>query len=177
MHVVLESSEISTLHYLIVALLSLQELILPLLLLGLLILISTLNPHVSYGSISTKELEYERDLSLKGLGYTPINNVTNYIMEEVARELPMNERLEMFSTEEELENASLYEPDGFVGVVFLDSMTYLLRFPYNQLPLPSDFTESITSCYTNYVNCRAANYWYSGFIRLQSLIDTAIIQV
>lgn len=156
---------------------SLQELILPLLLLGLLILISTLNPHVSYGSISTKELEYERDLSLKSLGYTPINNVTNHIMEEVARELPMNERLEMFSTEEELENASLYEPDGFVGVVFLDSMSYRLRFPYNQLPLPSDFTESITSCYTNYVNCRAANYWYSGFIRLQSLIDAAIIQM
>uniref|UniRef100_A0A672NVM5 Cholesterol transporter ABCA5 n=1 Tax=Sinocyclocheilus grahami TaxID=75366 RepID=A0A672NVM5_SINGR len=63
------------------------QLILPLLLLGLLILISTLNPHVSYGSISTKELEYERDPSLKGLGYTPINNVTNHIMEEVAREL------------------------------------------------------------------------------------------
>ncbi len=75
----------------IVALLSLQELILPLLLLGLLILISTLNPHVSYGSISTKELEYERDLSLKGLGYTPINNVTNHIMEEVARELRTSE--------------------------------------------------------------------------------------
>ncbi len=56
----------------------------------------------------------------------------------------MNERLEMFSTEEELENASLYEPDGFVGVVFLDSMSYRLRFPYNQLPLPSDFTESIS---------------------------------
>ncbi|XP_051530802.1 cholesterol transporter ABCA5-like isoform X2 [Myxocyprinus asiaticus] len=158
---------------------SLQELILPLLLLSLLILISTLNPHVSYGSISTKELEYERDLSLKGLGYTPINNVTNHIMEEVARELPLNNelRLEMFSTEEDLENASLYEPDGYVGVVFLDNMSYRLRFPYSQLPLPSDFTESITSCYTNYVNCRAANYWYSGFIRLQSLIDAAIIQM
>uniref|UniRef100_A0A672P1S3 Cholesterol transporter ABCA5 n=1 Tax=Sinocyclocheilus grahami TaxID=75366 RepID=A0A672P1S3_SINGR len=132
------------------------QLILPLLLLGLLILISTLNPHVSYGSISTKELEYERDPSLKGLGYTPINNVTNHIMEEV--------RLEMFSTEKDLENASLYEPDGFVGVVFLDSMSYRLRFPYSH-------------CYTNYVNCRAANYWYSGFIRLQSLIDAAIIQM
>uniref|UniRef100_A0A672NSJ7 ATP binding cassette subfamily A member 5 n=1 Tax=Sinocyclocheilus grahami TaxID=75366 RepID=A0A672NSJ7_SINGR len=56
-------------------------------------------------------------------------------------------------------------------------MSYRLRFPYSQLPLPSDFTESITSCYTNYVNCRAANYWYSGFIRLQSLIDAAIIQM
>uniref|UniRef100_A0A8C2JKR3 ATP binding cassette subfamily A member 5 n=1 Tax=Cyprinus carpio TaxID=7962 RepID=A0A8C2JKR3_CYPCA len=63
------------------------QLILPLLLLGLLILISTINPHVSYGSISNKELEYERNLSLKALGYTPINNVTNHIMEEVAREL------------------------------------------------------------------------------------------
>ncbi len=85
-----------SLSNIIVALLSLQELILPLLLLGLLILISTLNPHVSYGSISTKELEYERDLSLKGLGYTPINNVTNHIMEEVARELRMSDLLLYF---------------------------------------------------------------------------------
>lgn len=156
---------------------SLQELILPLLLLGLLILISTLNPHVSYGSISTKELEFERELPVKGLGYTPITNFTNHIMEEVARELTMNEHLEMFSTEADLENASLYEPEGYVGVVFLDTMSYRLRFPYSQHPLPSDFTESITSCYTNYVNCRAANYWYSGFIRLQSVIDAAIIQM
>lgn len=156
---------------------SLQELILPLLLLGLLILISTLNPHVSYGSISTKELEFERELPVKGLGYTPITNFTNHIMEEVARELTMNEHLDMFSTEADLENASLYEPEGYVGVVFLDTMSYRLRFPYSQHPLPSDFTESITSCYTNYVNCRAANYWYSGFIRLQSVIDAAIIQM
>ncbi|XP_052427198.1 cholesterol transporter ABCA5 isoform X1 [Carassius gibelio] len=155
---------------------SLQELILPLLLLGFLILISTLNPHVSYGSISSKELENERNLSIKGLGYTPINNVTNHIMEEVARELLMNERLEIFSTEEQLENASLADPDGFVGVVFLDSMEYLLRFPFVQLPLP-DFSESITRCYIDYVNCQATRYWYSGFIRLQSLIDAAIIQM
>lgn len=33
------------------------------------------------------------------------------------------------------------------------------------------------SCLTHSVNCRAANYWYTGFIRLQSLIDAAIIQV
>uniref|UniRef100_A0A9J8AY10 ABC transporter domain-containing protein n=1 Tax=Cyprinus carpio carpio TaxID=630221 RepID=A0A9J8AY10_CYPCA len=56
-------------------------------------------------------------------------------------------------------------------------MEYLLRFPFGQVPLPIDFTESITSCYTNYVNCHATNYWYSGFIRLQSLIDAAIIQM
>lgn len=56
----------------------------------------------------------------------------------------MNEQLEMFSTEEQLDNASLYDPDGFVGVVFLDSMEYLLRFPFGQVPLPIDFTESIS---------------------------------
>uniref|UniRef100_A0A671KPD7 Cholesterol transporter ABCA5 n=1 Tax=Sinocyclocheilus anshuiensis TaxID=1608454 RepID=A0A671KPD7_9TELE len=84
------------------------QLILPLLLLGLLILISTLNPHVSYGSISTKELEYERDLSLKGLGYTPINNVTNHIMEEVAREL---------RTESSKEH--LFEMEIFCNIRFL----------------------------------------------------------
>uniref|UniRef100_A0A3B1J0X1 Cholesterol transporter ABCA5 n=1 Tax=Astyanax mexicanus TaxID=7994 RepID=A0A3B1J0X1_ASTMX len=156
---------------------SLQELILPLLLLGLLILISTLNPHIYYGSISTTELEEEEYLSLKGLGYTPITNVTSQIMEEVAQELHMQDRLEMFPTEEDLENASLYEPLGYVGVVFLDNMSYRLRFPYNHLPLPSDYTESIANCYSNYLNCHAANYWYTGFIRLQSLIDAAIIQM
>ncbi|KAK1794086.1 hypothetical protein P4O66_010988, partial [Electrophorus voltai] len=154
------------------------ELILPLLLLGLLILISTLNPHISYGSISTSELEDgDRYLSFKGLGYTPITNVTSQIMEEVAQELHMQDRLEMFSTEEDLENASLYEPLGYVGVVFLDKMSYQLRFPYNQVPLPSDYTESIANCYANHLNCHAANYWYSGFTRLQSVIDAAIIQM
>uniref|UniRef100_A0A665WQE6 ATP binding cassette subfamily A member 5 n=1 Tax=Echeneis naucrates TaxID=173247 RepID=A0A665WQE6_ECHNA len=38
-------------------------------------------------------------------------------------------------------------------------------------------TKQQTNCFTNSVNCRAANYWYSGFIRLQSLIDAAIIQM
>uniref|UniRef100_A0AAX7TC11 Cholesterol transporter ABCA5 n=1 Tax=Astatotilapia calliptera TaxID=8154 RepID=A0AAX7TC11_ASTCA len=146
---------------------SLQELILPLLLLGLLILISTLNPHVYYGGISTTELESDSHF-FKGLGYTPISNITTYIMEEV-------DRLEMFSSEEDLENASLYEPSSYVGVVFMDSSatSYKLRFPHNQLPLPSDYTD----CLSSSVNCRAANYWYSGFIHLQSLIDAAIIQM
>ncbi|XP_049419184.1 ATP-binding cassette sub-family A member 5 [Epinephelus fuscoguttatus] len=157
---------------------SLQELILPLLLLGLLILISTLNPHVYYGGISTMELERD-DHFFKGLGYTPITNITNHIMEEVAQEMHLQDRLEMFASEEDLENASLYEPSSYVGVVFMDSSatSYRLRFPYNQLPLPSDYTESIANCFTSSVNCRAANYWYSGFIRLQSLIDAAIIQM
>lgn len=35
----------------------------------------------------------------------------------------------------------------------------------------------VAICLTSSVNCRAANYWYSGFIRLQSRIDAAIIQV
>uniref|UniRef100_A0AAR2J2T1 ABC transporter domain-containing protein n=1 Tax=Pygocentrus nattereri TaxID=42514 RepID=A0AAR2J2T1_PYGNA len=94
------------------------QLILPLLLLGLLILISTLNPHISYGSISTTE-----------------------------------------TTMLYLENASLYEPLGYVGVVFLDNLSYRLRFPYNQLPPPSDYTESIGK---NNIGMK-----YSGFIRLQ----------
>ncbi|XP_032357710.1 cholesterol transporter ABCA5 isoform X1 [Etheostoma spectabile] len=157
---------------------SLQELILPLLLLGLLVLISTLNPHVYYGGISTLELERD-DHFFKGLGYTPITNITNHIMEEVAQEMHLQDHLEMFASEEDLENASLYEPSSYVGVVFMDSAatSYKLRFPYNQLPLPSDYTETIANCFSSSVNCRAANYWYSGFIRLQSLIDAAIIQM
>uniref|UniRef100_A0A4W5PJ99 ABC transporter domain-containing protein n=1 Tax=Hucho hucho TaxID=62062 RepID=A0A4W5PJ99_9TELE len=158
---------------------SLQELILPLLLLGLLIVISTLNPHVYYGGISTMALEREDCSVLKGLGYTPVNNATNHIMEQVAQEMNLQDRLGMFSSEEDLENASLYEPSGYVGVVFMGSTptSYRLRFPYNQLPMPSDYTQSIASCFASSVNCKAANYWYSGFIRLQTLIDAAIIQI
>lgn len=57
----------------------------------------------------------------------------------------MQDHLEMFASEEDLENASLYEPSGYVGVVFMDhsATSYRLRFPHNQLPLPSDYTESI----------------------------------
>ncbi|CAL8264080.1 unnamed protein product [Arctogadus glacialis] len=158
---------------------SLQELILPLLLLALLILISILNPHVYYSGISTMELEREDHYFLKGLGYTPVTNVTTHIMEEVAQEMLIQDRLEMFASEEELENASRHEPSGFVGVVFLDTAatSYRLRYPYNQLPLPSDYTESIANCFASSLNCRAANYWYSGFIRLQTLIDATIIQM
>ncbi|KAG7261512.1 hypothetical protein CRUP_010319, partial [Coryphaenoides rupestris] len=138
---------------------SLQELILPLLLLGLLILISILNPHIYYSGVSTAELDRQDTPFLKGLGYTPINNVTDYIMVEVAQAI-----------EKDLENASLYEPSGYVGVVFLDSSatSYRLRYPHNQLPLP-------TNCIASLVSCRAANYWYSGFIRLQTVIDATII--
>ncbi|KAG9329357.1 hypothetical protein JZ751_005514, partial [Albula glossodonta] len=155
---------------------SLQELILPLVLLGLLILISTLNPHVYYGGFSTIPLETDVYPSFKSLGYTPITNVTNHIMEEVSHSL-RGVDLELFSSEQDLENASLYEPSSFVGVVFLDGMSYRLRFPYNKLPLPSDYTESFANCLEDTVNCRAANYWYSGFVRLQSYIDAAIIQM
>lgn len=66
----------------------LQELILPLLLLFLLILISALNPHNYYGGIDTTELESTSPF-FKGLGYTPITNITNHIMEEVAQALRM----------------------------------------------------------------------------------------
>lgn len=62
----------------------------------------------------------------------------------------MQEHLDLFATEEDLANASLYEPSGYVGVVFLDNAatSYRLRFPYNELPLPSDYTESIGNAHT-----------------------------
>ncbi|XP_058477240.1 ATP-binding cassette sub-family A member 5 isoform X1 [Solea solea] len=157
---------------------TLQELMLPLLLLGVLILISTINPHLYYEGFNAMELE-PSDHTLKVLGYTPITNITSHIMEAVAQEMVMQQSLEMFASEEALENASLYEPSGFVGVVFTDSsaLSYRLRFPHGELPLPSDYIGSRASCLSGSGNCKAVNYWYSGFIRLQTLIDAAIIQM
>lgn len=67
----------------------------------------------------------------------------------------MQNQLELFATEEDLENASLYEPSSFVGVVFTDSSatSYKLRFPYNQLPPPSDYTESFGKVSSLCLNC------------------------
>ncbi|XP_038839243.1 uncharacterized protein LOC120037143 isoform X1 [Salvelinus namaycush] len=120
---------------------SLQELILPLLLLCLLFLISILNPHVYYGGISTMELDTVHFSVLNVLGYTPANNATNHIMEQVAQEMNIPGRLESFSSEEDLENASLYEPSGYVGVVFIGSIqtSYRLRFPHDRLPIPTSY--------------------------------------
>ncbi|XP_037133937.1 ATP-binding cassette sub-family A member 5 [Syngnathus acus] len=158
---------------------SLQEVILPLLLLALLIVISNQNPHIYYNGVSTMELRSDKVIFTAALGYTPVTNVTSRIMDEVAREMDLLDMLEMFASEAALENASTYDPSGLVGVVFTDpsATSYSLRFPYNQLPQPSDFTESIGNCLSSTSNCRAANYWYSGFVRLQSLIDAAIIQM
>lgn len=71
----------------------------------------------------------------------------------------MQYRLEMFATEEDLENASLYEPSSFVGVVFMDpsAMSYRLRFPYDQLPQPSDYTESFGNFWIE-LNSRHVNW-------------------
>ncbi|XP_077406752.1 cholesterol transporter ABCA5 [Vanacampus margaritifer] len=157
---------------------SLQEVILPLLLLALLIVISIQNPHVSYPGVPTVELDSYFN-ALNSLGYTPVTNLTSRIMDEVAREMHLPDGLEMFSSEEELENASAHETSTLVGVVFADAAAtaYSIRFPYSQLPLPSDFTEAVGDCVGSDGNCRAANYWHSGFVRLQLLIDAAIIQL
>uniref|UniRef100_A0A7N6ALD9 ABC transporter domain-containing protein n=1 Tax=Anabas testudineus TaxID=64144 RepID=A0A7N6ALD9_ANATE len=134
---------------------SLQELILPLLLLGLLILISTLNPHVYYESISTMELE-QHDPLFKGLGYTPITNITSHIMEE---------------------NLLVKSDETFILLYFVFTLyVYSLKIP-NTLCCCHCVFSALANCFTSSVSCRAANYWYSGFIRLQSLIDAAIIQM
>lgn len=52
---------------------------------------------------------------------------------------------------------------------------YLFRFIASQHSVC--LWSVLATCLSNSVNCRAANYWYSGFIRLQSVIDAAIIQV
>uniref|UniRef100_A0A672M3S2 Cholesterol transporter ABCA5 n=1 Tax=Sinocyclocheilus grahami TaxID=75366 RepID=A0A672M3S2_SINGR len=79
----------------------------------------------------------------------------------------MNERLEMFSTEEELENASLYEPDGFVGVVFLDSMTYLLRFPVQKNTFEMEIFCNIRFLQCFYGNRKLLSgliFWFHNYV-------------
>uniref|UniRef100_A0A7N6FBV9 ABC transporter domain-containing protein n=1 Tax=Anabas testudineus TaxID=64144 RepID=A0A7N6FBV9_ANATE len=75
------------------------------------------------------------DLKLDCNIFMVISNILFYTLFLPLVFLDMQDHLDMFTSEEDLENASLYESSSYIGVVFLDSsaMSYRLRFPYNQL--------------------------------------------
>uniref|UniRef100_A0A8D0BD83 Uncharacterized protein n=1 Tax=Salvator merianae TaxID=96440 RepID=A0A8D0BD83_SALMN len=146
---------------------SLTEALLPLFYLGLLVILSMVQPDKRHNAVSEFRLPSANLSSIPELiGYVQMTNVTRAIMHKMASEYCI----------EEMEEA-LHRGDGFVGLIFDDSTSYHLRFPPRMVPPSSALLDSSTTCPYISKTCDAEKYWREGFIALQICIDDAIIQV
>ncbi|XP_048411407.2 ATP-binding cassette sub-family A member 5 isoform X2 [Stegostoma tigrinum] len=165
---------------------TLQELLLPLFLVFALVCLSVLVPPQLYLKTLTSEPE-ELDNFVQPdyrLGYTPVNNHTKEIMEEVGALLEMVPY--GFRDEEAMEQACCsHASRPLVGVSFINSLSYQLRFPYNKVPRTNeriDFIDEKASCRSDSASlshlkdCPGALYLLSGFATIQKHIDVAIIK-
>uniref|UniRef100_A0A670I3G7 Cholesterol transporter ABCA5 n=1 Tax=Podarcis muralis TaxID=64176 RepID=A0A670I3G7_PODMU len=98
---------------------SVQEVLIPLTFLGLLIIISMIQPNKRHDEVPDCNLDSTSCSSISEfiIGYTPVTNMTRTII------------LSLVTDEAEMEEASLQDPENFVGVIFSDSISYHLRFP------------------------------------------------
>lgn len=65
--------------------------------------------------------------------------------------------------------------DG-VAVTFENEFTYYIQYPSYEVPRANDYLASRDTCH-ELEYCMPLYYWSSGFLTLQALIDSAIIQV
>ncbi|XP_061471626.1 cholesterol transporter ABCA5-like isoform X4 [Rhineura floridana] len=159
---------------------SVQEVLIPLTFLGLLIIISMMQPNKRHDEVSDSNLYSANRSSISEfiIGYVPVTNMTRAIMHKVSSEYCTEGKdAREFQSEQEMEEASLQNQKNFVGVIFSDSMSYHLRFPPAVVPESSIHVESRTSCSSSFKMCEAATYWRSGFAALQICIDAAIIEL
>ncbi|XP_060127944.1 cholesterol transporter ABCA5 isoform X1 [Zootoca vivipara] len=159
---------------------SVQEVLIPLTFLGLLIIISMIQPNKRHDEVPDCNLDSTSCSSISEfiIGYTPVTNMTRTIMHKVTSEYcPEAVDAREFPSEAEMEEASLQDPENFVGVIFNDSMSYHLRFPTVVAPRSLILTESIASCSTPSKMCEAETYWHYGFAGIQIYIDAAIIEL
>ncbi|XP_066469630.1 cholesterol transporter ABCA5-like [Tiliqua scincoides] len=158
---------------------SIQEVLIPLTLLGMLIIVSTLQPNKKQDAVPDSGLA-TANLSIFSsfiVGYMPANNMTRKIMHQVSSKCFEGINTEEFISAPEMQQASLNSPQNFVGVIFKEPMSYHLRFPPTKVPLSSIYMESRASCSHPAAICAAELYWHSGFTALQICIDAAIIQL
>ncbi|XP_015665849.1 ATP-binding cassette sub-family A member 5 [Protobothrops mucrosquamatus] len=158
---------------------SIQEILIPLSLLGLLIIISMIQPNKRHGRMPDAVLYSTNRTSISEfiVGYTPVTNVTRKIMHKMLSDFcPEGKKVQEFLSEQEMKEASLFNPEKFIGVIFKDSMSYHLRVPQQMIPVSSNHLESTSNCSKPSEMCEAEVYWYHGFTALQICIDAAIIE-
>ncbi|XP_019397887.1 PREDICTED: ATP-binding cassette sub-family A member 10-like [Crocodylus porosus] len=158
---------------------SFQEWILSLLFLSLVYIISLYShyffrrdvPYAFLGQLNGST----SDVSL--IAYTPVTSTTKEIMNKVAsKSVMMGIHTEGVEDETVLEVRE-HSEQTFFGVVFKDDLSYLLRHSW-KTPFPNDNFGHIDLCYNfSATYCKNPEYWYKGFLALQSSIDAAIIEM
>ncbi|XP_078240467.1 cholesterol transporter ABCA5 [Pogona vitticeps] len=156
---------------------SIQEILIPITLLCLLILISMIQPNKRHDEVPDSNLDSANHSNMFIIGYTAENDTTRKIMRKIFSEYCKEGNIKEFASEQEMEEASHLNPKNFVGVIFMDPMSYHLRFPPTLIPQSSVIVESKSSCSNPYKICEAETYWRYGFSALQICIDAAIIQL
>ncbi|XP_019349801.1 ABC-type organic anion transporter ABCA8 isoform X1 [Alligator mississippiensis] len=158
---------------------SFQEWILSLLFLSLVYVVS-LNSHFFF----RRDIPYAFLGQLNGstsdvtlISYTPVTSTTKEIMNKVAsKSVMIGIRIEGVEDEKFLEEGEHSQHD-FFGVVFKDDLSYHLRHSW-KTPFPNDDFGHIDLCYNfSATYCKNPEYWYEGFVALQSSIDAAIIEM
>ncbi|KAM4663281.1 cholesterol transporter ABCA5 isoform 1-T2 [Discoglossus pictus] len=115
------------------------------------------------------------------IGYTPMTNYTQNIMDQVASSKCFSSDLSFKSYPDEKTLAStiasLQEMYSYnvVGISFKDSMTYHLKFFTGSIPISALYTRSRENC-DNW-DCEAQKYYSSAFTTLQACLDAAIIKL
>ncbi|XP_042305633.1 cholesterol transporter ABCA5-like [Sceloporus undulatus] len=157
---------------------SIQEVLIPITLLGLLIIISMIQPNKRHDEVPDSNLPNRSRYVNFIFGYTSGNDTTRKIMHKLFSEYCMEGKDAVeFLSEEEMEEASLQSSEKFVGIIFNDSMSYHLKFSSGLLPSSSIHVKSKTSCSSSSPNCEANAYWEYEFAALQICIDALLIKL
>ncbi|XP_061233233.1 ATP-binding cassette sub-family A member 10-like [Neopsephotus bourkii] len=134
-------------------------------------------PEVPYGYLGQLD-DPAYDATGVTIAYTPVTVTTRQIMNKVAlNSVMIGIVLEALESEKALEEAWISNR-GIIGVVFKDNVSYHLRFPAENVPIPNDNFGHIDNCFDfSWLSCHSPRYWYKGFLSLQASIDAAIIEV
>ncbi|XP_054834193.1 ATP-binding cassette sub-family A member 9-like isoform X2 [Eublepharis macularius] len=131
-------------------------------------------PHGDLGQLDALSFNFS---TLK-IAYTPGTKTARAIMEKVETVSVMGGVTTKLMEDEKAIEEAHKEEDDIIGVIFQDRFSYRLRFSVRKVNSPIDYAADIDLCY-NYSSeyCSSPQYWFSGFLSLQSSIDAALIEL
>ncbi|XP_052050613.1 ABC-type organic anion transporter ABCA8B isoform X2 [Apodemus sylvaticus] len=151
----------------------------------LLLLFLYLYPHgheaTDFSSVPTKDLGRVDSFrqSKFMVGYMPVTNMTQQIMEKVAAAAFMADRKVLGLLDEEHVKELAESREEIIKVIFSDTFSYQLKFQTGwRFPKWRELGDHEAHCYGNQedVGCLISIFWKEGFVALQAAINAAIIE-
>ncbi|XP_076791657.1 ABC-type organic anion transporter ABCA8B isoform X2 [Arvicanthis niloticus] len=134
-----------------------------------------------FSSVPTKDLGRVDSFRQSGftIGYMPVTNMTQQIMEKVAAVPFMAGRKVLGLLDEEHIRELTESHAEIIRVTFSDTFSYHLKFQFGQrIPTSREFGDHEAHCERLFddVDCRISMFWEEGFVALQAAINGAIIE-